>query len=64
MNNSSSPNLTCCPPYSGKRTLSPAFTVVAINFPFASYDPGPVSTIVPYTLESALLTIMPDAVLV
>ena len=50
-----SPSLTWAPPNSGKRTLSPSFTVTGIKFPALSRPPGPTATTFPefnYTHQS------------
>ena len=50
-----SPSLTWVPPNSGKRTLSPSFTLTGIKFPALSRAPGPTATTFPefnYTPQS------------
>lgn len=42
-----SPSLTCVPPYSGRRTVSPSLTETGINFPSLSLEPGPTAITLP-----------------
>ena len=42
-----SPSLTCVPPYSGSKTVSPSFTATGIKFPDLSLVPGPTATTFP-----------------